>query len=1131
MPDKEKKLWDYIQQDRNRFLQLNEEGKKTYLNYGYRNGLLKQDELTDKSMSYIDKSVAPKATTDAFKSTKSIMSNPTINKNDRQKKEISRLQIQGKPHDSSVSVPMNPIAPFGVNALNTATFGLFERNSNVIDDLREGHPIQSTLGSMVGYAVPFSGAKSALVKGTQTVGKRILTDALIGAGIDATTEAVKGKNDLKTAAKNVAAGAAIGVIADGALEGIGRFAKYVGGLKKIPAEEITSTVDDIAKSTTINSTGRFKVKNTALEKAINEYNSAIDAIQNHFGTNELRSEEMARIKTELGIDLDGIVRKLEDAEKGISVSDIGAKRNLANAAGVKDLPSLKFAKSAQKTASNINTSPIENKVLKSALNASDEAAVSADLASDSTYKELTEELQGVNIAPDDTIKSIATNIKDKSGLTLNLKDVYRNMRDAFGSSYGYVKKNYLDPFDASKKAYTDEVKTYTDDIYNKVVKGLGINKGTKESAAVQNFGEGLITKEQLVKEFGDEKAKSIIEADKIFRKTYDELIDKVNATRAQIYPNNPDKIVPKRQDYYRHFVEMAEGFQGLKNIFETPAAIDPKLAGMSEFTKPKSRWASFMQHRGDGDYTADAVGGFLNYIQPAAYSIHIDPHVSRFRGLAKDIAEATQKTKNANSTIKYLSDFANSLAGKTSKYDRVLKEDIPGGRMAFNAINWLNSRVKANQVLMNAQSAISQFANVPVGMARIKNPVAITKGAGQTLAGIVGKGNKAIKDSQFINERYMSSLISRFDKKLTQQPKKFAAWLLEGADKLGTTFTWNSAYNKAVAQGIENPVKYADDFARGIAAGRGIGEVPLLQQSKLFQVVAPFQLEVSNLWQVFGDAIKEKDFAAIALILIGNTIFNDAVENTTGNRPVFDPVDAMLDELIEDNPGVLRIGKNLLTKGELPRLNQETSAGKIAGRLAGEALSNVPLGQTAAAMYPEYGADISTPMGSVSLPSRRELFGDNDPTRFGGGLLVTKALSDPLYKIAAPFGGAQAKKTIEGLKSVSEGMVAKNGKMSFPVDKNLENYAKSALFGKYATDEAREYFDKDRRPLSEKQTADIQKKKNIKSAYEKLMDERRINTLNDKIKDIKMDKTISQAEKKEKISKLQTEISNIRKGM
>jgi hypothetical protein len=678
-----------------------------------------------------------------------------------------------------------------------------------------------------------------------------------------------------------------------------------------------------------------------------------------------------------------------------------------------------------------------------------------------TYDEIVKDLEGATVKPDADVKTIAQDIKDRSGFSYNIKDVYRNFKQAFGKNFDTVKKKYLDTFDASKKSFVDMQKKYTDDLYDNVVKKWNINKDTNESAAVQWIGEGKkpakvtdpqtgqkvwgqvdYTLDDLKREFPD-KWEKIVEADKWFRQKYNELIGQVNASRAKIYPNNPGKQVPYRQDYYRHFREMSDTFQGVKNLFETPSQIDPALAGISEFTKPRSKFAGFMQRRGLGAYKADAVGGFLDYIKAASYATHIDPQISVFRGLAKDIAEGTAKTRNANGFIKYLQDFANDLAGKTSKYDRWIQEDIPGGRTTFRAINWINSRVKANTVLGNVSSSLSQIANIPQGIAYVKNPAHLMKGAGQYMASIFDAGHaKLYKQSQFLSERFSSELYSRFDTKILDQPKKFAAWMLRAMDETGTKFIWSSTYNKAIAEGIENPVKYADDITRRMVAGRGVGEMALLQKSKLFQLAAPFQVEVGNLWHVMKDFVTEKDFSGLAMLFLANYALNKGMEQVRGSGVVFDPIGAMEDAFGEEDTTPLQKG----------------------GRLAGEVLSNIPLGQTVASALPEN--------------TRKELFGREDPTRYGGGLLAVKGLQDPLYKLAAPFGGSQAKKTIQGLQALQKGGVyqknADGEYLKYAVDKTTGNTLKGVLFGAGGFPETRQYYNENQRPLSVQQTMTAQ---------------------------------------------------------
>lgn len=55
--------------------------------------------------------------------------------------------------------------------------------------------------------------------------------------------------------------------------------------------------------------------NPNLDNALQEYESAIQTIQNHFGRYQLTPEEVARIKPELGIDLDRIVSNIFESQK------------------------------------------------------------------------------------------------------------------------------------------------------------------------------------------------------------------------------------------------------------------------------------------------------------------------------------------------------------------------------------------------------------------------------------------------------------------------------------------------------------------------------------------------------------------------------------------------------------------------------------------------------------------------------------------------------------------------------------------------------------------------------------------------------------------------------------------------
>lgn len=688
-------------------------------------------------------------------------------------------------------------------------------------------------------------------------------------------------------------------------------------------------------------------------------------------------------------------------------------------------------------------------------------------------------------------------LKDINGIQGYTSDVYRNSRDVFGSKYPKIKEMLLDPFDKSKKEYVGLQQAWTDRLDKEIVKGLGIKKNSKLSGLVQDYGEKTITLAEL-KQAAPADWKKVVQADQWFRQVYNDLIDQVNVSRLATYPNNPEKLVPKREDYYRHFREL-NGLEGLRNMFDTPAGIDPQLVGTSDFTNPNTKWASFMQKRGSGPYKSDAVGGFLNYLPSAAYAIKIDPHIPKFKQFANVLREETGASRNLNSYIEFLDDFSRDLAGKTNFLDRPVQKIV--GRKAFAGLQWLNTRVKKNAVLGNLGSTLAQVANIPNGVAFAKQHS--LPGAAKTLKSIFLKNEEAAQ-SGFLKERFSQDMYQKFNTRLIDQPEKFAAWIMSSADRIGTSFVWNSAYQKGLAQKVKDPVKFADDHTRNLVAGRGIGEVPLLQKSKVFQFIAPFQLEVANLWKVQRDFVKEKDFGAIVTLYLGAWLLNKGMEETRGSKVVFDPIDAITDAFTDE----------------------DLSGWEKAGRVGGEILSNVPLGQTLANFYPEYG--------TKHLPTREDFFGDRDPNRFGSGLLVAKGVQDPLFKLLPPFGGAQIQKSLKGISALQdEGVYNKDqSKLKYPVSNDIGNGLKGTLFGPGALRESRDYYDNERKPLGTKQTEEY---KALESSglgqeyYDQVMRTREIESIEEKMKEITMDASLSEQDRMAKLMELMKKLQEIKK--
>jgi hypothetical protein len=182
----------------------------------------------------------------------------------------------------------------------------------------------SKIGNKVGEKVFSKVATKGAEKLGEKVADKAFKEGVTFAAMGAYESAVQEKNPgeaVKTIAGNFLLGAGFG--AAGKLLGEG-FKALKGLLKKTPAElsKVTETVKfdkltNEAASSTVKATspkGKFTVKNKGWDKAVDDYNEAITKIQNHFKTNELRASEIPLIKSELKIDLDGILSRMEKYE-------------------------------------------------------------------------------------------------------------------------------------------------------------------------------------------------------------------------------------------------------------------------------------------------------------------------------------------------------------------------------------------------------------------------------------------------------------------------------------------------------------------------------------------------------------------------------------------------------------------------------------------------------------------------------------------------------------------------------------------------------------------------------------------------------------------------------------------------
>lgn len=549
-----------------------------------------------------------------------------------------------------------------------------------------------------------------------------------------------------------------------------------------------------------------------------------------------------------------------------------------------------------------------------------------------------------------------------------------------------------------------------------------------------------------------------------------------------------NRRVEKRADYFHHFNEMDKGLEALMNILRTDANIDPQLAGKTSQTKPKTRWAGFMQRRGGGAYTEDAVNGMIKYMTLAEYKLAFDPLAEHLRNVEKNVRDAAgSDKKNANAFLTWLQEWRNGIIGKSSAFDRAVSDANLLGRKAIQVARWINGRVKSNTILGNARSALVQVSNVTNATTYVNNPIDWTNGMRCAAEMLIGKNREQMRDimsqSAFMTQRYMDIPVFADD---TSNAKKFALWMMEAGDKASAHLMWWSAYNQFVRDpsigdslgggDYRSAVEYADEVVRRSVGGRGVGEMPTVMNSQLINMLAPFQVEVANTFNNVKEQIGKKNWAGLMAFEVTTFALNSMFQVIFNDRPLpFDFISVII-SLIKD-----------LGDEEEPWYSDVAAAGKNA------------FGQIAA------GVPFATQLASSLLGDElsERIFGDEDPTRYGTGNLGFTNLAEGVVDIAdfvkkfaageiesaeeawdaalaasgvlnvaLPWGGGQVAKTAKGVDAiVDRGKYTSDGRLQYPITE--EDFWKTVLFGTSAAQP--EGYDWQKDILSESKTESYQK--------------------------------------------------------
>lgn len=617
------------------------------------------------------------------------------------------------------------------------------------------------------------------------------------------------------------------------------------------------------------------------------------------------------------------------------------------------------------------------------------------------------------------------------------------------------------------------------------------HRDNTKSAKSQKTAEDLALKiTKLEEKYGSkinkEKAKS---AAKVFRDIYDEIFPMINDTLVE----NGYKPAEYRKGYFPHFNKNTPdtiiGKIGKALGIETKnQELPTDIAGLTHTFRPGKKWMeNLLQRKGEAtDY--GVLEGLDRYLETAGDVIYHTEDIQKLRTLENairykysdmgtqeeiDAVRANENLSEEEKQVKLTSLFerepahlphlvtelrayTDSLAGKKSLQDRTIENDA--GREIYQTVQNLENRVAANMVAINPGSWITNF-------------IPLTQGYAELSTGSMLKAAKESVKSQLVDDGFT-------DRSAFLTNRKGSDPLVKGtAEKVSETlakpmyyidsFTANTLTRARTYDNMKKgmseaeALREADSWTASVMADRSKGSLPTVfnRKNPLTKLFTMFQVEVNNqfsyLFKDMPKAQKEKGVAslvgAFAKYFIGAYLYNELYEKLTGRRTAFDPI-GMAEEAIGDftdpniktSQAVTNLGENVAE--EIPF---------VGGLLGG---GRLPISSA----VPDVGQLLKLADSEVDGSKKADI--------------ALKEFSKPAAYLLAPFGGGQIKKAAEGIGTVLQGgSYALNNQgerqLQYPVfDSNPANYAKGALFGKYAFDEAEDYIDSGFKKLSAKQT-------------------------------------------------------------
>jgi len=594
-------------------------------------------------------------------------------------------------------------------------------------------------------------------------------------------------------------------------------------------------------------------------------------------------------------------------------------------------------------------------------------------------------------------------------------------------------------------------KRWQTDINNAIQKKELVPKGiTPNSDAamyMMRYGEGRMTEAELQKASPD-KWGEIEQGAAWSRKIYDETLTALNTVREAA---GKEPIV-KRPDYFRHFQEMSLASDLFGHFWGEGKNAPTSIAGIINKAKYGSPFNPTEMQRRGSTFKEDGVLALQNYVKSVGPQLFHTDSVQRVRALENyirtqaligetQLAAGKPYVKvDLSNFVTRLSNYADMLAGQPSKLTTAINN------MAVSE-HWLDRTAAAGINALRKNTALNMIGyNISAGTMNI---LPLAQQIATTRTDFVARGWTTsflhlVKDVPFVLDGARSDFYDR------RYPQGFlpANWyesivdkgyvLPNVIDRMTVQALIAGKYYEGRAQGLEPDVamKAADNYAVRAVTDRTTGQLPQAMSEPNAKLFSMFQVEINNLWSWMGHdlagdrqlTLKGK-MGRMVIFALACNVLNTVYEKTMGRRPQLDPL-----EILGTLAGITKEGRD---RSLLERV----------GPAYKMTMGNVPFGN----LFVDGGR---FPM-TAAYPDLHKAFGDSEN-------IVWSEFLKPLY-FASPFGGgAQVRKTIEGVTAWNRGYVATpSGKTKrYGVEHDFANGVRGFLFGKNAFPEAVDYWAK-----------------------------------------------------------------------